>query len=177
MPKKNGEPTKKEADAAKAEYEAANPYVLEVNMGEGRTYVTYAADPDDSWSRDSTDTSYGGVKSVRSVPRNGKEGNWRSERFEMPGHKPGDVVFVIVAQYSTGDTFGNDGGCTEIMDVLADAYQARAIADWMEGKSTEGVLSGFSMVCPVNGKEYHIPWTGYFEHLEDIHVEAEIITA
>jgi hypothetical protein len=177
MPKKNGQQTKKEADAAQMKYETANPYVLEVLLGNGRTYVTTGADPDDSWSRDSTETDYAGVASVRSVPRNGKENSWRSGRFELPGHKPGDVVFIIVVQYGTGDTFGSDGGQTEIIDVFSDAREARAVIDWLEGKGNTGPISEFSAKCPVNGKEYEIPWTGYFEWLQGIHLEAEIITA
>ena len=40
-----------------------------------------------------------------------KGDNWKVEELELDNVKIGDVVYVIVLRYSTGNTFGRENGC------------------------------------------------------------------
>lgn len=68
--------------------------------------------------------------------------------------------FVVYATYTTGDTFGSDFEAA-IVGVVKSEDEARALA--LEAKDYEGYGS------LSNG--FYVPWNGYFESLESIHIE------
>lgn len=90
---------------------------------------------------------------------------------EIEGAKRGDTVYAVVVEYTTGDTFGRDGGQSKVLDVFTDPKEAADLAQRAEDHdySTDGF--GFEH----NGVDYYTPWCGYFESLDKIEVwEAQI---
>ncbi len=67
--------------------------------------------------------------------------------------------FVVYATYYTGDTFGSDWDCT-IVGIVNEYDEARRLEDEARAFTGFGSLS--------NG--FHVPWTGYFESLENISI-------
>lgn len=70
----------------------------------------------------------------------------------------GQTVFLVWAKYSTGDSFGHDGGQYELLEVHTDANTAHLRAEH------------FSKVT-----DYSVPWTGYFEHLDYVTVDSFVL--
>lgn len=95
----------------------------------------------------------------------------------------GDVVYVVWAEYSSGDSFGyGEGKYVDIIhifkskDLARDAYQSLLNTsvkehdkDWYE--------SWIVRFKSDSGEEiiYHRPWLGYFDSLDEIHVEEAIV--
>lgn len=129
------------------------------------TWTTAEVDPDDSWSRESTDGYVSGVR-VYSSDKPADPVSYRAETFAVDVKK-GDTVYVVVADYSSGDTFGTDGGYYQVVDVLTDEEEAEELS------KAASAVSGLSL--EFKGREYYVGWTGYFEFLNNIHVFAEIV--
>jgi hypothetical protein len=84
--------------------------------------------------------------------------------------KPGMVVYPVLVVYGTGDTFGNSSGNVVLVDVFDDAEKARGLEIAIRESNAYTFI--------YEGKEYYSgTWTGYFEHLEDIIVETEVVRA
>lgn len=82
----------------------------------------------------------------------------------MPEVSPGDTLYVVVVGYTSGDTFGRDGGHTAVLDAFTDADAAEELMEAaVENRDRE-----YKMVH--NGVEYYCPWVGYFENMEEINV-------
>lgn len=87
----------------------------------------------------------------------------------MPGEVGvGDQLFVIVAEYSTGDSFGHDeNACIEVIT----AHRYREVAE--HNCNILRNINEFSAdIFLDDGRIFktHIPWTGYFESLTEIHL-------
>jgi len=125
-------------------------------------------DPDDPWSRDST---VGGVSGA--TARTLRDGEDESSYFYGEAWqgdldaKRGDMVYAVIVGYTTGDTFGTDGGNAEVVDVFADADREKAydLADAIEGFQ-KGSFGQFES----HGKEYYYNWSDYFGGLDSVHV-------
>lgn len=91
--------------------------------------------------------------------------NYGSESLvkDMPDVAPGDTLYVVVVGYTSGDTFGRDGGHTAVLDAFTDTDAAEDLMD----QAAEN-RSDYKMVH--NGTEYYCPWVGYFENMEEINV-------
>ena len=112
------------------------------------TYVTREADPDDEWSNDSTD----GTVTVNSCTLVNEDGyNVLGTDFEV---SKGQSIFLVWAQYGTGDSFGSYGGKYELCKICNNAEDARIEAERLE-----------------NVTDYSFPWTGYFEWLNGVYYE------
>lgn len=112
------------------------------------TWVTSEADPDDKWDRDSTDGDVT-VTGCRLVREDGY--NVLQASFDV---HPGDPVWLVWAQYSTGDSFGRDGGQYELCSVFDSKVAAES-----EVKRLQAI------------SDLSVPWTGYFEALDFIKAE------
>lgn len=95
------------------------------------------------------DRSYGGESLVK----------------EMPGILLGAVLYVVVVGYTSGDTFGRDGGHTCVLDAFTDPDKAKALMDAVAETKQD---SDYRLTH--NGVEYYCPWVGYFEHMEEVNV-------
>lgn len=87
----------------------------------------------------------------------------------------GQVVFPVIVAYGTGDTFGNSSGNSTVVAVVDTPDKAMEIKKAIEDdyKDRSG---GYSI--SVGGKEiYTYNWKGYFESLEWVRVETELVRA
>lgn len=147
------------------------PIATELWLGcDGVAEVTRGRNHEDEWDRDSTSTSwsFGDLTFI-------KPQIWgRSESMltDFPV-KVGDEVFVVVAVYSTGDSFGHDAGANvEVLGIYKScgkAKKAKLAAD--ECKDSNLVVKTES------GKnlELYCPWNGYFESLDYVEVLARTV--
>lgn len=90
--------------------------------------------------------------------------------------KPGDVVYVVVAVFTTGGTFGEDSGLTEVVRVYEDFDKAERLVAflWDDYKNKPRT---YGEVDFEGDPIYTGTWKGYFESLDDIHLEKEIVRA
>lgn len=90
--------------------------------------------------------------------------------------------FLVWAEYSTGDSFGNsDRGSVEVLALFSSMAKAlefkKKLEDWT-AKKNDGAYSGtdfdYNFKAKVDKQEiqFHVPWLGYFEHLDSINIES-----
>jgi hypothetical protein len=82
---------------------------------------------------------------------------------DMPNVSPGDTLYVVVVGYTSGDTFGRDGGHTAVLDAFADPDMAEELMEAAAENTDEYKMT-------FKGVEYYCPWVGYFENMEEINV-------
>lgn len=90
--------------------------------------------------------------------------DWEVEEVEVSGHSlvnHGDVLFVVLVRYSTGDTFTDVRGCWNIPIICTDKVKAANIV--------ESIKNGSYLL-----DKYH-PWVGYFETLESVDVHPMVV--
>ena len=117
-----------------------------------RHYLTEAADPTDSWDRD----SYGLDLRVTGVQvSEPSSADTEYKRIDLDA-KPGDEVHAVVVRYTDGDTFGHDGHWEDLL-VTKDPLEAHNAAQHAEGK-----------VHPTEG---FYPWLGYFGSLDSVEIQ------
>jgi hypothetical protein len=155
---------------------------LEMVRVYGNKYVTNlgGSDPEDRWSRDSTETSWDVCGAGKGVPSGYRE-------FNSMGTRLRGKLYAVYAIWSTGDSFGSDS-CAEfeIVWIYDNEKQALAVIDlikehaaWYRKKnalySTKPVEQKFPNEYMVNiplpngeTMDMHTPWNGYFERLEDV---------
>lgn len=109
------------------------------------TYSTGGYDPDDSWSRDSTDGHVNGAELSEHRDYDG---------FEVEGSGP---FYAVVVGYMTGNTFGSDFTAC-IPFASADKEEAN---EWAERVTPSGVTGS---------DRTYWPWVGYFESLRTVEV-------
>ena len=126
--------------------------------------------------------SYDGceVISVDADNVNGRIGYY-SKRFDVDA-KPGDIVFVVVVVYSTGGTFGRDEGNSQAVGVYKDPARAKKVAQAIENNSESNASNNYippkAYTIHVDGEEIYCgSWVGYFESLERVVVETEVVRA
>lgn len=125
-------------------------------------WSTGGYDPDDEWSRDSTD----GVVSIIGATITSKDGyDTLGTDAEL---KKGDTIYLVWAQYSTGDTFGNDGGQYELLEVHTDKAVADARREMYENL-------GDNRSEDVGQCVGYVPWLGYFESLDFVQVDEFVL--
>lgn len=143
--------------------------MIEIDV-ETSHWVSNPANPNDEWDRDDTDGRIDGVAAyyVTEGDSTGYRGmGWGDHTYDVDA-QPGDVVHVVIAEYSTGDTFGRSGGQVSVMDVFTENHDAVEL--W---KFLSKVKDEFSVKH--NGQDYYIPWNGYFESLEDLDIRTLVV--
>lgn len=131
-------------------------------------HETSRPDPEDEWDRANTRTTW----YVEGLSLHDEDAYGRLPvDFEVSN---GDELFAVYAVYSTGDSFGHDD-CSdlEFIDVFKDFEKAKKCVD--DIKATTGRHS--AAYTKENGQvvQVHIPWDGYFEHLDELTVEGFIV--
>lgn len=140
----------------------------------GYTSVTREADPEDSWSRESTYTDYH-FNHLTLLP----EGTRGADTYIPETVAKGTYLFVLIAIYTTGDSFGSDTASPEFLGTFKTYEEAENLRDQIMKYASEGSYRGFSCDWPyegvvtLHGKEQKIcfPWSGYFERLEEMKIE------
>lgn len=81
--------------------------------------------------------------------------------------KLGDDVYVLWAEYSSGDSFGHGNrNRVDVVHVFKDPVAAFAARDALLAEDSEGYKTDSG--TKIN---YYRPWTGYFESLDNLHVD------
>jgi hypothetical protein len=125
---------------------------------DSETEVTRYPEGDDAWDRGNTHTRWSFGRVYLHPPRRWME----SYETDFDVH-PGDVLHLVVAVSSTGDSFGRDSGrCSEVMGVFRTGEEADACQASLEGLGVEGTWR---------------PWDGYFDSLDYITVLEETVIA
>jgi len=75
----------------------------------------------------------------------------------------GQTVYIVLARYSTGDSFGNSEGHGCIVGIYKNEKDAQAIIDSVSDETYYEKV------------EKYPPWKGYFESLQDIFVESKVV--
>jgi hypothetical protein len=128
-------------------------------------YTTNTREPysDDSWDRGDTERSwhFGGISLEKPV------GEYEyievDDDFDTTGN-----IYLVLAVWSTGDSFGNDGGaCCEIFaayNIREDAEEAERLL--LRASAGNDMFKGLEL--PDGFKLSYIPWMGYFKSLDYI---------
>lgn len=134
-------------------------------------YVTQEADPEDSWDRDDTAADIS-TPTVRVAPPgdNTRSYGMYDEAFEVEGVRAGDTVIVVYADYDSGDTFGRSGNQCTILDVFPETVEESQVLKFV--KALEHCRE-FSLTF--GGKNYYIPYVGYFESLNSINADHVVV--
>lgn len=136
-------------------------------------------DPNDEWSRDSSrrDNTL-----VSATALDQKE---VLAYALVHGHAPscdvvcgadvhkGDTVFIVWAEYTTGDSFGTDHGYVELVAAFVDETKANT---WAEYLQTAGDSNCLIELEDGSFHDFYMPWHGYFESLERINVTEIVLS-
>lgn len=135
--------------------------------------VTQEPDPGDSWDRGNTATQVTLERMTLSTPQysfeqiNYPEAHYSVATSLCDPDEPveaGESIFVVVATYSTGDTFGRDDGNVALMLATKDETKAKAFCDNPTNYRNTYESGG-------RKTESMFPWDGYFEYLEALTYE------
>lgn len=86
--------------------------------------------------------------------------------------KDGDVLYLVVIEYSSGNSFGKSYGEIEFVETFRDIEDARACI-----KAIHDFNNNVSKTLKYkldNGEYYeteYCQWKGYFEHIEDVYIK------
>lgn len=83
---------------------------------------------------------------------------WQRQKFEIDWNPRGKKVFVVLVEYSTGDSFGKTEGCGYIEGVYQTHEEAEMVKEAIEDNT----------YC---GPETWVPWIGFFESLEAVSIK------
>jgi hypothetical protein len=131
----------------------------------GYTEVTREADPDDAWGANDTSTTW----SADGITLSDRDGH-----HALPVDFPveaGDLVYVVYAVYSTGDTFHRaDGEYLEVISFHKDMNTAAKNVTALNGRRDRGSAGNdYKMTITYDSGatvERYCPWDGYFESLD-----------
>jgi hypothetical protein len=133
-------------------------------------YETSEPDPEDSWDRADTAMEVVGVSAIRVSGRvEIRHGWYGNDTFDVEPNEHG-FVYAVIARYSTGDTFGHDDGRVQVMDVFDNNEAAAALTVALECSERDKDQTVVDFELKHGGREYYLPWVGYFEHLENVDV-------
>jgi hypothetical protein len=134
------------------------------------SYNVGGHDQNDEWSRDSSEGDYW-VTGVR------LSGGFRDVVESAPGEtfKEGDEVHVVYVVYTTGDTFGSDGGHSSLLVATKDIEIALAAEAWAKKVNDFGTCDeewARGMKSPP-----YPAWVGYFERLDAVRIFSGVVQA
>jgi hypothetical protein len=138
-----------------------------------RTHEYTTREPeDDGWDCGDTDATYEGCE-VYLGEASGR--GWHdvyTQTVRVPFKvEPGQTVYPVVVRYGTGSTFGHRGGCvtvTGVWETYEDAHQAEELVRQ---------YGGYEEITVQGQTFYTGTWIGYFESLEGVVVESQVVQA
>ena len=93
---------------------------------------------------------------------------------------PGQMALVVWIEYSTGDSFGRGTrSCTEVIGLFRDMQSAlslkQQIESWRPNETAKWAEQHSYHFTTPDGQEFKsgfAPWSGYFESLDAVHIDA-----
>ena len=134
------------------------------------TEETSEVDPDDDWSRASTQTYW----DIKGISLSSKDGE-----YALPAGFPvevGDEVHVLYVVYSTGDSFGHDDGA--YLEVLS--FHKKSEVAFKNLAAVESYMGSSELAIEFDNGEIlkrQVSWDGYFESLDFARVGTYKVTA
>lgn len=143
---------------------------VHVVLHEYEQFIEGSKDENDSWDRHDTQS---GVEEIEVLLQ---EYHMWSEEFEIDDKiKRGQVVYVVLANYDTGDTFGRDYNKTKVVEVFTSADDAHNLVKIINNQradySSDGKIDRNYNFFYKN-KQYYKFWEGYFESLNGARYES-----
>jgi hypothetical protein len=134
------------------------------------TWVTRERDPEDSW--DQGDTAGYVTNVTATLTDKSVQESWYGEVVcDIPGISVGDLLYVVVVDYESGNTFGRSGGYYQILDVFTDNADAEGLCTAAREYDNAEKRSYMESLT-YKGKEYYASWKGYFESTNSIDIWA-----
>jgi hypothetical protein len=141
---------------------------LHVELYKRLLHSVYSSEPYGPWEETWENTLGNVYKSDRLI--------WNTERVDVDYEpKVGDIVYVLWVEYSSGNSFGRGvRNYTDMIHVFKDndkAWEAYRLLKDSEDHN-------YSVTYETDtGKQvpYYRPWLGYFDQLDEIHVEERIV--
>lgn len=134
-----------------------------VTIAHNRLHASGATESYGEWSESYSNT-FESIEKIEKYP----------DLCSVEDLKIGDTVYVVWAEWSTGDSFGNaDRYYTEALAVFSNSTDAVNMKNALmksDGKGYNFVAS----IGQIFETEY-APWDGYFERLDEIHVTEAIL--
>jgi hypothetical protein len=131
--------------------------------------VTRGSNSNDPWSSEDTHTSWS-VTGIRMSSPYASYGDITAD-FEV---KQGDVLHLVYAIYSTGNSFGMaENGRIDYITVHKDRSIAEMNAEVLRTKKQDEHYSDWNAIIHTDSGiliPYHVPWLGYFESLTGVYV-------
>ncbi len=126
-----------------------------------KDYQTREPDPSDSWDIGDVD---GYVDNVTARPSDELQPYYAcSLGKEFPDSVgPGSTLYVVVADYTSGCTFGRTGAQGQVLDAFEDPQEAQALA--------EAARATTEYNFTYEGVTYRADWMGYFESLSSLDI-------
>lgn len=133
------------------------------------TEVTRESNSNDQWDRDDTDTSHS-INGFKIVDKDNYFDD--SINFDAEYDRPYFLLYVL---YSTGDSFGHDGGQILFLGLFENMETAQRNLERIRNHSSEGDKFSMDLIAEDGDKlvkyQIHVPWVGFFENLEDVCIE------
>lgn len=121
-------------------------------------------DPTDSWSRDSTASTW----SIEGYTVDKPDYSYNTESANVASVDGN--IFAVVVDYDTGNSFGRDTGQYCFIDAFSDEKKAHALADAIaKDANKDYCYNGGNNVTYINDAGETViaatyTWKGYFEH-------------
>jgi hypothetical protein len=142
-------------------------------------YLTYneyqtggeALDPEERWTSYS-DTYVNFSPQMLYLDQSSVPG-YMKESFDVPFDvSVGDLVHLVIARYSDGDTFSHTCGKWAIMGASKDPQLASALMQRISDDLYDGTEEAAKDVGWYQG---YAPWRGYFESLDGVEIHSMIV--
>lgn len=137
---------------------------------DSESYITRHPDPTDGWDAGEVAHTYEGCRVYAGDPDGRGWIGSITESIEVPFDVgPGDTVYPVIVRYSTGSTFGRTDGLSTVIGAWRTYDQA------VEAERLARAATGFDYVTVGSQTFYTGTWIGYFEYLEDVIIESEVV--
>jgi hypothetical protein len=131
----------------------------------GNEYVTREGDRNDQWDRDDTCTDW----TFNSLHLSDDENRYAHCYIDGEA-KVGDTLYIVYAVYSTGDSFGHDDRAS--VEVFT-AHRVKEVAEFNYRLLEASRHGGGSVSLALDDGKFlntYLPWSGYFESLDDVYM-------
>lgn len=122
----------------------------------------------------SEEHSYQGSK-VSLSDKGGQIGFWSNEIETSFEAQVGDWVYPVIVIYGTGNTFGHSSGNVTVAGVYNTPEKAQEVKQAIMRDAAENRNGYGYLQIPGEPQIYPGSWKGYFERLEDVRIEMEVV--